>query len=399
MLRFLNNLSTKIFNKLFRNKPFMTLHFRGEIRNIQYKAFLTEELPEYDIDGFDINQAGTYGKILYTDGEIAFSKWVSPKRTRSYPFERIYNTLNSRTRLTVIPVLKDEGLDGDLDRVQYSTISWMNLMNVHIVLAYYDNATKNIRPLQLSKNKITNQEFNNDIVNQQIQQIIEGQQQSALHWNLDLIESRFIEIYKTALKSYESISRNTKVRVHDRESQEQYLAIIMRDFHNFRDISLRGSRGASIRETQTSHELEYLSDGVKATFEIENYLGGVYYLTADEVTREETTGVYIIQESKNSSEGFLPGLSDIKDGLFKLILYENLHHLALDSTSVEFRTRLKLTGKKVKGILSMPCDGKALEEFLELNTGSCSKRERETLARLNLEASSNKKLEIQVSSN
>lgn len=377
----------------------MTLHFRGEIRNIQYKAFLTEELPEYDIDGFDINQAGTYGKILYTDGEIAFSKWVSPKRTRSYPFERIYNTLNSRTRLTVIPVLKDEGLDGDLDRVQYSTISWMNLMNVHIVLAYYDNAAKNIRPLQRSKNKITSQEFNGDIVNQQIQQIIEGQQQSALHWNLDLIESRFTEIYGLALESYADISRNTKVRVHDRESQEQYLAIIMRDFHNFRDVSLRGSKGASIRETQTAHELEYLSDGAKASFEIENYLGGMYYLTADEVIREEDTGVYIIQESKNSSAGFLPGLSDIKDGLFKLILYENLHHLMLDSNSVEFRTRLKLTGKKVKGLLSMPCDNNLVAEFVELNKETASKREIETLFKLNVEASNNKKLEIQVSSN
>lgn len=399
MFQFLNNLFSKIFGKLFRDKPSMNLHFHGEIRNIQYKAFLTEELPEYGIDGFDINKAGTYGKILYKGGEIAFSKWVSPKRTRSYPFERIYNTLNSRTRLTVIPVLKDEGLDGDLDRVQYSTISWMNLMNVHIVLAYYDKAVKNARPLQFSKNKITDQEFNSALVNQQIQQIIDGQQQSALHWNLDLVGSRFVEIYRLALESYANISRNTKVKVHDRESQEQYLAIIMRDFHNFRDISLRGSRGASIRETQTTHEFEYLSDGAKASFEIENYLGGIYYLTADEVIREEATGIYIIQESKNSSAGFLPSLSDVKDGLFKLILYENLHHLALDSTTVEFRTRLKLTGKKVRGFLSMPCGDEILAEFLELNAGVVSKREIETLSKLNLEASNNKNLEIQVSSN
>jgi hypothetical protein len=40
-------------------------------------------------------------------------------------------------RLTVIPVLKDEGIDGDLDRIQYSTISWMNLLNIYIVLGYY----------------------------------------------------------------------------------------------------------------------------------------------------------------------------------------------------------------------------------------------------------------------
>ncbi|MEP7136095.1 MAG: hypothetical protein ABI904_14285 [Chloroflexota bacterium] len=377
----------------------MSLHFYGEVRNIQYKAFLTEDLPQHSINEFDINKSGTFGKIIFKDGEIAFSKWVSPKRTRSYPFERIYNTLNSRTRLTVIPVLKDEGWDGDLDRIQYSTISWMNLMNVHIVLAYYDIANKNIRPLQTVKNKITRQEFNKATVNKQIMEIIEGQQQSALHWNLHLIENHFTDIYKKALESYENISKTTGVKVHDRGTQEQYLAIIMRDFHQFRDISLRGSKGASIRETQTNHELEYLSDGMKASFKIENYLGGVYYLTADEVIKDEATGIYIIQESKNSSAGFLPGLPDIKDGLFKLILYMNLHYLMLDSTLVEFRTRLKLTGKKVLGILSMPCDEETMTKFLNGNKGNYSKREAETILKLNLEASNNNKLEIQISSN
>ena len=377
----------------------MSLHFHGEIRNIQYKAFLTEDLPQHSIDEFNINEAGTYGKITFKDGEIAFSKWVSPKRTRSYPFERIYNTLNSRTRLTVIPVLKDEGVDGDLDRIQYSTISWMNLMNVHIVLAYYDKARKNIRPLQSAKNKITIQEFNKDVVNKQILEIIEDQQQSSLHWNLALIGNHFTDIYRLALDSYENISKNTGVKVHDRSTQEQYLAIIMRDFHKFRDISLRGSKGASIREIQTTHEHEYLSDGMKASFEIENYLGGIYYLTADEVIKEETNDAYVIQESKNSSEGFLPSLSDIKDGLFKLILFANLHYLMLDSVSMEFRTRLKLTGKRVTGTLFMPCDENALAEFLDINKGNYSKREAETIYKLNLESSNNQKLEIQISSN
>lgn len=377
----------------------MSLHFHGTIKNIQYKAFLTEELPVYDFAGFGVNDSGTFGKIVFDGGEIAFSKWVSPKRTRSYPFERIYNTLNSRSRLTIIPVLKDEGLDGDLDRIQYSTISWMNLMNIYIVLAYYDKATKNIRPLQAAKNKITNQEFNANIVNRQISEIIGSQLQSALHWNLALIENHFTDIYRSALDSYAKISKKIGVKMHGRERQEEYLAVIMRDFHKFRDISLRGSRGASIRETQTDHYFEYLSDGMKASFEITNYLGGTYYLTADEVIRDDQENLYIIQEAKNASKGFLPGLSDIKDGLFKLILYSNLHVLELDSVEVDFRSRLKLTGKKVKGALSMPCDEEVLMRFLETNKGSYSRQEAETIRKLNLEASNNNKLEIQISSN
>lgn len=374
----------------------MTLNFEGFIKDVQYKAFLAEDLRQYDYKSFDVNEVETSGKIIFPNGEFAYSKWVSPKRTRSYPFERLYNTFDSPMRLTVIPVLKDEGLDGDLDRIQYSTISWMNLLNIYIVLSYYDKAVKNARPSQVSKNKITNQEFNVNAVNEQMSRISQYKQ-SALHWNRSLIEKSFVDIYKLALDSYEKISKETGVKVHDRSTQEQYLAKIMRDFENFKNISLSGSKGASIRETQTSHGFEYLSDGVKATFQIKNYLGGIYYLTTDEVIQSK--GVYIIQESKNSTTGFLPSLSDIKDGLFKLILYSNLDTLCLDTRPVNFESCLKLTGKEVSGSLTMPCDESLIVQFLNYNKGSYTRKEEETLRKLNQEASSNKKLIIQISSN
>ena len=397
-LRPIKDLLARLFPQLFGEKLDMTLNFEGFIKDVQYKAFLAEDLPQYEYKDFDINKVETSGKIIFPNGEFAFSKWVSPKRTRSYPFERLYDTFNFPMRLTVIPVLKDEGLDGDLDRIQYSTISWMNLLNIYIVLAYYDKASKNLRPLQFAKSKITSQEFNINVVNDQLLKISKYKQ-SALHWNRTLIEDSFVDIYKLALDSYEKISKETGAKVHDRDKQERYLAIIMRDFANFKNISLRGSKGASIRETQTSHNLEYLSDGKKATFQIDNYLGGTYFLTADEVIKDEKENVYIIQESKNSTEGFFPSLSDIKDGLFKLILYSNLDSLRLDSESVNFRSCLKLTGKRVSGSLSMPCDENSVIQFLSKNKGSYSKREEETLHKLHQESASNQKLEIQISSN
>lgn len=374
----------------------MTLNFEGFIKDVRYRAYLTKELESSNFKEFDINIAKSSGVVTLSHGEYAYSKWVSPKRTRSYPFERLYNTFNSPMRLTVIPVLKDEGLDGDLDRIQYSTVSWMNLLNVYIVLAYYDKATKNSRALQSSKNKITSQRFNSRIVNDQIKGI-SRYKQSALHWNRTLMEDSFVEIYKKALDSYESISKKTGVLMHDRKTQEQYLKKILQDFNNFKDISHRGSKGASARESLTSHNYEYLSDGNKATFKIENYLGGIYYLTADEVVQDGN--VYIIQESKNSTMGFLPGISDIKDGLFKLILYSNLHSLKLDNAPVKFRSRLKLTGRTVKGSLSMPCTESALNSFLTLNKKTCTIRSATIIRKMNQEATNNQKLEILISSN
>jgi len=373
----------------------MTLNFQGFIKDVQYRPFLVEDLPHYHYNLFDINEAKSFGKIIFPNGEFAYSKWVSPKRTRSYPFERLYNIFNHPMRLTVIPVIKDEGNDGDLDKIQYSTISWMNLLNIYVVLGYYDTAVKNTR-LKTKINKITNQKFNLDIVKKQLQEISQYKQ-SALHWNRSLIDENFADIYKLTLDSYAKISVQTGVKMHNRSRQEEYLAEIMRDFENFKNISLRGSKDASNREIQTSHALEHLSDGVKATFEIKNYLGGIYYLTADEVIYRDS--VYIIQESKNSTKGFLPTISDIKDGLFKLILYSNFDTLHLHSKPVNFMSCLKLTGKKISGSLTMPCDQGLITQFLNINKGKFTKNVELILCKLNQEASNNKKLTIQISSN
>ncbi len=272
----------------------------------------------------------------------------------------------------------------------------MNLLNIYVVLAYYDTAEKNTHPSQAQKHKITHQKLNVDIVNQQLLQI-SHYKQSALHWNRTLIEDNFVSIYKPALDSYEAIANTTGTQLHDRTIQEKYLDKIMGDFNNFKDISVRGSQAASVRESQTTHELEYLSDGMKATIQIKNYLDGVYHLTIDEVVIDKNT--HVIQESKNSTSGFLPSLSDIKDGLFKLILYSNLDTLCLNSQPVAFKSRLKLTGRNIFGALSMPCSESTLAKFLHENQGKYSKAEKRTLDQLNQEASNNKKLSIQISPN
>lgn len=121
------------------------LYFTGFIKGVTYKTYLTNKLEEVDLSKFDVNTAYPYGLIKSPITEIAYSKWVSPKQTRSYPFTRIYNTYNLSKTLTIIPVIKDKGKDGDRDRIQYSTISWMNLLNVYIVLAYYETAEKSTK--------------------------------------------------------------------------------------------------------------------------------------------------------------------------------------------------------------------------------------------------------------
>lgn len=369
------------------------MHFQGFIKNVRYEAHLAESLREYTLDDFDINEAKSYGVIKSSEAQMGFSKWVSPKRTRSYPFERIYNTFNCSKSITVIPVIKDEGRDGDLDKIQFSTISWMNLLNVYIVLGYYETASKNRSSSQSHREKLTKQLFNATFINEQIRAIF-AYKQSALHWNKHLFETRFAEIFQTALQSYQEISGRTGVAIHSQEALYKYLSTITADFERFKSLSLKGSQSASNRELQTHHALELLSDGAKATFALENYLGGVYYLTADEVFYDNET--LIIQESKNSTRGFLPSLSDIRDGLFKLVLFSNIDELRLDGVKTSFRVRLKCTGQKLDTLLKLPCSTNEIEAFVNHSRNKgITPKQRDVLNRLNAEAQANS-LEISI---
>ncbi|MDR0304342.1 MAG: hypothetical protein LBH98_06195 [Chitinispirillales bacterium] len=67
------------------------MEITGKITGIKYKALLSEDLQTVEINKFDINKVPSY--CLLQDGKTSFavSKWVSPKRTRSYPYERSFN--------------------------------------------------------------------------------------------------------------------------------------------------------------------------------------------------------------------------------------------------------------------------------------------------------------------
>lgn len=370
------------------------LTFDGFVSNVQYTACLAEKLPEYDFCDFDINKARPCGKIIVPDGSVSYSKWVSPKRTRSYPFARLYDILNAPKRITVIPVLKDEGIDGDLDRIQFSTISWLNLFDIYIVLAYYESAVRNSRAGQSKRNKISKQSFSPDFVERQILDILKYKN-SALHWNFNLLETSFVDIYRKALDSYQVISRQTGIKMHDRKAQEKYLEKVKANFDDFKNLSLSGSKNASIREAAVVHHNEHLSDGSKVRLNIRNYLGGVYYLTADEVIKEGDR--YVIQESKNSTKGSLPSLDDIKDGLFKIALFSNIDALLLEGQKVDFTVRLKLTGKDIYGTLFMPCSSCELDRFITENR--LNERRAKVIRGLYDECLYNKRIQIHIAPN
>lgn len=339
-------------------------NFRGIIHNVSYQPHVrTKRLEQYALSTFNANTASSTGLLVDGEVQLGYATWVSPKRTRSYPLARLYQIYHIPKKIAIIPIIKDEGKGGDCDRINAMTFSWMNLSNVFIVLAYYDDAV----PHPQNSQKITKQQLNQPHIQRMIEEIMRYQQ-TALHWNTHHFERDFESIYRLAVHHYKQISHKTGVAIHDPDTHlnalNSYMVNNIFNLESYKTQTLESSRKASYRESTTHHALEYLGEGEKALFEIENYLGGKYYLTADEVYQMPDS-TWIIQESKNATtRGQLPHLNDIQDGLFKLILFANMKTLYWQNAPQPFIVRLKLTAKGLAS-LQLPSNEDALKHYLK----------------------------------
>ncbi len=376
------------------------LCLKGVIRDINYDPQVrTKPLEQFSVDGFDIN-APSHGSGLIEfadETSFGFSKWKGPKPSRTYPSAGIYRTYHLQTkRVTVIPVIKDEGNDTrNNERLGSMTLARMNLTDVYIILAWYEYAEPN---LKRGGNRITGQLLNNSFVLEKMREIKRAQK-SALHWNTMHFERDYENVFRQAVESYRRIGNLCNVEMHSAANHlailEQYLVDGKFDLDAFARRSSARSAAAAKREAMTTHDLEQLSDGEKAYFELVNLQGGNYYLTVDEVFWED--GKLVVQESKNTSGGIIPSLGDIQDGLFRNILFYSIDELYLDDKPVEFTTRLKLTGN-VTGTLMLPDDGEAaIEPFADANNFKSEKRH--LLRLLHQEVIINPGFSIEIASN
>jgi hypothetical protein len=266
---------------------------------------------------------------------------VSPKRTRSYPYERVYNTLNSSKKITIIPIVKDEGTKGDRDFIQWDTVSLMSLLDVFVIFAYYEKAKINPR----FENKITNQQFDNEYVISKIREI-EQYHSSALHWNLNELKNNLHEIINKAKTCYSEIENKLGIKLHNFNGLDNFKEKIGKEVENFMQFSRGKAEKAQTREMLTTQPKESLSTLAKAKITITNYLGGQYFFTVDEILIDNDT-IYLI-ESKHSANSILPSKGDIKDGLLKMILYSNLSQVEVDGMKMKSKAVLNLTSNKIE---------------------------------------------------
>ena len=359
----------------------MSIIIKAKIEDLTYRpGQLTNSnsLKEYPFSRFDINSSDSCGIVKINDNnKIAFSKWVSPKRTRSYPFARIYDTYNfGGKRVTIIPVIKDEGMGASRnksnnDRINYITLSWMNLTNIYVILAWYTGATKK------NEYRITDQIFDKNYVRNKIKEINEFQL-DAHHWNNRHFRNDFAGVYKSAVNAYIKISKELSVKMHDFSDHMKFLKEILSEdkktisLSKFAEKTLGKSKMAAERETCVQHKHESLSlETEKPIFEMINNLGGKYYLTCDEISIDRKNKKIIIRECKNATGDKLPKIADIKDGLFKILLFSQIKSLMFENERYTYSVELKLTGLLTSQLI-LPNTATKIDNFVMTENMSSS---------------------------
>lgn len=312
------------------------------VRGIQYTPLLCRTLKHYTLSTLPtaFNDA-TFFLDTDSQNKLAVSWWVSAKRTRSYPYARVYDSFSfTGKKLAIIPIVKDEGIDGDRDFLQWDTISLMSLLGIYVIIAYYKNAVRSAR----YAGKITNQSFDIDYLKAEIRKLT-NYQSDALHWNIDQVNKINI-IGNKALEAYDAIANRLNIKMHSKKSAERKINKLMKDKETFITSSRQLAQNAQMRESKVTHSAEKIIAGIKAKLTISNYLGGYYYFTVDEA-RIDGNNVYLVEAKNTQSDKGLPSINDIKDGLLKMILFTNLEEVMMGRKPCIPVPVLKLTSNRI----------------------------------------------------
>lgn len=215
------------------------------IKGIAYKPLRGKNLNSYKFNSLSTAlKDATFFLDINQHDKLAVSWWVSAKRTRSYPYARIYDSLGfTGKKLTIIPIMKDEGVDGDRDFLQWDTISLMSLLGVYVIISYYKDAEKSKR----YKGKISKQKFDEKQIKREINNLVKYQS-DPLHWNLEQI-NKINLVGKKAIISYKRISTTLGVKMHSFVLAEKRINELMKNKKIFLTNSRLLAQEAQKRES------------------------------------------------------------------------------------------------------------------------------------------------------
>ncbi len=339
------------------------MDIEAKIEKISYHPQMCDPLPVFQIEDFKSGRAFKSSRFLLQYNKqksFAISHWRSPKRTRTYPYGRVYDTLNVDNRITIIPFVKDEGIEGDRDFMQWDTVSLMSLLKVYVIPAYYKTAKKSSR----NPNKITAQEFDHAYLLDRLKAFAEFNQSDAVHWNMEEVQEQVVSVAEQAKRYYKQISKRTGVELHSLAELDTRIQRMENDMMDYRAHSRSQAQSARERERVTLHGQERVI-GDKSVITIKNFIGGYYYWTVDEASIIGSK--LLLVEKKHSRKSRLPHLGDIKDALLKMVLFTNLSNVTAEGKNYTPFPAVGLTSDLLDGYCHSAMDDSQIEKFFKRN--------------------------------
>ena len=115
----------------------------GKIKKNTYQFVIDPELPMINFVEAMQNNRKVFKSTFLIDKIAAVSVWTTPKRTKTYPFARVYDTLSyGGVKITIIPAMVDYGKHGERGKIQPNTVDWMTSIGVYLVLGIYIEAER-----------------------------------------------------------------------------------------------------------------------------------------------------------------------------------------------------------------------------------------------------------------
>ncbi len=278
------------------------------------------ELPKFSLNELKSVETIEKSFLVDVDGrQIAISYWIGSKRSRTYPFPRLYDILQEKNikKIALIPIVKDEGPPdengkhkGERDYLAWSTFTMCSFLNVYLIPTFHVKATQSTR----YANKVTNHDVDRTYVIEKIKEISKTTK-SPKEWNGEQRQN-LGSIVGAALDGYERIRAETGIPI-DIPTIAKKLET-RKNGEDFKNDSQQASLQARCTEVKTAEQQrERLFELLKCPIDLIHDTKEVIFWAPDGYIQKNDC-VYLV-ESKNSRN--MPSMSQIKDALLKIILY------------------------------------------------------------------------------
>ena len=238
----------------------------GKIGNQSYQFKIDSKLSSMDFVEA-MRKPRKVFKSKFLNKEVAVSVWTTPKRSKTYPLGRVYDTLSyDGIKITIIPVMVDYGKNGERGRIQPNTVDWMTSIGVYMILGVYVDAEKG-KVGRLAKNAgiktkssegkpkfAKGQRFDLKYLQKQIEKIIENKP-NIKKWNENQLTT-IPNLLENGITHYKRLGKKLDVPLSDFSRLEKKVGIWKNDLEQFRADQEDLSKGAQDSETHADHKLE-----------------------------------------------------------------------------------------------------------------------------------------------